>query len=62
MEHKISESVGEWLINHPHVLRGCTVGLIVLSAWQFYRAIKLDRLAVELIGSVQKARSEALGG
>lgn len=62
MEQKIGETMGEWFVNHPRVLRGCTVGLIVLSAWQFYRAVKLDRLAVELIGNIQKARSEALGG
>lgn len=62
MKERLGETLGEWFVSHPRALRGCTIGLIVISGWQFYRSVKLDRLAVELIGNIQKARSEALGG
>lgn len=62
MSEKSAESLGKWFTEHPGMLRACTISLIIFSGWQFYRAVKLDRMAVSLIGEIQKAASEALGG
>lgn len=56
------ESLREFALKHPKALMCMTGALVAFSSWNLYRSVKLHVCAQGLVGDIQRAASEALGG
>ena len=56
------ESMREFTLKHPKALTCMTGALIAFNAWNLYKSVKLHVMAQGVVGEIQRAASEALGG
>lgn len=56
------EELREFALKHPKALTCITGLLVAFNAWSLYRSVKLHLMAQGVVGEIQRAASEALGG
>lgn len=56
------EALHAYIEEHPRALYAVTLPLIALAMYQLVEAVRLHERARDLVGQLQLARSEALGG
>lgn len=56
------ESLREFALKHPKALVCMTGALVAFNAWSLYDSVKLHLVAQGIVGDMQRAASEALGG